>query len=111
MRINSSFDEIVLNDGGIFRRKNFAFLLASKILRNPVWLGEPALLRSNTGFLLSLTMFAGVLQDWAATRVIPPTVPGTIDNARDIPVVFLGHGVNPSPYLLGNYMHYIVPSG
>lgn len=81
-------------------------MLASKILRNLVWLRESDLLRSNTVFLLSLTMFVGVLQDWTLTRFIPPTVPGTIDNARDILVIYIALGVIAFAYWLVNKPDY-----
>ena len=81
-------------------------MLASKILRNFVWPGESDLLRSNTVFLLSLTMFVGVLQDWTLTRFIPPTVPGTIDNARVILVIYIALGVIAFAYWLVNKPDY-----
>jgi hypothetical protein len=51
-------------------------------------------------------MFVGVLQDWTLTRFIPPTVPGTIDNARDILVIYIALGVIAFAYWLVNKPDY-----
>lgn len=57
-------------------------------------------MRSNTVFVLSLTLFGEVIQFSALTTLIPPTVPGTIENIRDFLFVYVALGIIAFAYWL-----------
>ena len=51
-------------------------------------------------------MFSQVVQYWGLTRLFPPTVPGTIDNVRDIQIIDLAIGAIALIYWLVNKPDY-----